>query len=116
MTKSQSSGNGGFRKWWREQLEAPHPQSNIRTVPICPCASCYHGGDPHGGSTATFWSSSPSTSKTKSGSSGTTKNPLYLLGRTVSSSGSGSSSSNFGSAATLVEKGDGKGGDKAGAP
>ena len=115
MTKSQSSG-GGFRRWWREQLEAPHPQSNIRTVPICPCASCYHGGDPHGGSTATFWSSSPSTSKTKSGSSGTTKNPLYLLGRTVSSSGSGSSSSNFGSAVTLVEKGDGKGGDKAGAP
>lgn len=47
-TKTQAKKPlSGVRKWWREQLDAPHPQSRTNSVPICPCVYCFHGGDPH---------------------------------------------------------------------
>lgn len=102
----------GVRKWWREQLDAPHPQSRTNSVPICPCVYCFHGGDPHPGPRSTFHQAqkTSSTNNTNPHHNHNTnhhqgKPPLYSLQQPlISTSTSTTTISSYSSLAPLIQK------------
>lgn len=108
---SKTKPLSGVRKWWREQLDAPHPQSMTNSVPICPCVYCYHGGDPHppphGMPARNTFSSTFSSSSTRSHHTSSSRNhdnkklPLYHVPQA-----STTSISSYGSLAPLIQERD----------